>query len=126
MYILFKLWDNYDNAHGREPVSYTHLDVYKRQVVDGAPAEDYIRAVLTDDEELVDAVGRMRSVYPNLLRLDFENRRTKGGGILKQPSAESRKPPEELFAEFYEWQQNLPLDGEKRELIRRLLEEECR
>lgn len=96
------------------------------EVVDGAPAEDYIRAVLTDDEELVDAVGRMRSVYPNLLRLDFENRRTKGGGILKQPSAESRKPPEELFAEFYEWQQNLPLDGEKRELIRRLLEEECR
>ena len=96
------------------------------EVVDGAPAEDYIRAVLTDDEELVDAVGRMRSVYPNLLRLDFENRRTKGGVTLKQPSAESRKPPEELFAEFYEWQQNLPLDGEKRELIRRLLEEECR
>ncbi len=45
-------------------------------LVGSAPAEgrdDYVRAILTDRGEIYDAVGRLRHVYPNLMRIDFDN-----------------------------------------------------
>ena len=71
---------------------------------------DYIHATLTDEEEIYDAVGKLRQVYPNLMRLDFENSRT--AAEPSQPAAGgdvARKTPMELFAEFYQNQNQTEL-----------------
>ncbi len=78
-------------------------------------ADDYIRAVLTDKHEIADAVGRLRAVYPNLMRIDFEN-----AGV--SPSADSQsaasgdlphRTPEDLFEEFYRKQNGRELPQEE-------------
>ena len=45
-----------------------------------ADPEDYIRAILTDEEEPAEALERLRAVYPNLMRLEYDNRRTRAAG----------------------------------------------
>ncbi len=87
--------------------------------------QDYIRAILTDEEELFDAIGQLRQVYPNIMRLDFANSRTKQ--IADSQTAASgdvaRKSPLELFAEFYFKQNNCELNEEQQRIIRELLEQ---
>lgn len=64
--------------------------------------QDYLHVTLTDEEELLDAVGRVRAVYPNLMRLDFDNRRTRAAatGQTAAEAAEQKSLPQ-LFDEFY-------------------------
>lgn len=92
--------------------------------------QDYIRAVLTDGHEISDAAGRLRAVYPNLMRVDFENARTAAQEHSRTAASGdvSRRSPLELFEEFYRNQagSELPAD-EQRELenvIRTAQEEE--
>ncbi len=66
-------------------------------------AGDYIHATLTDEEEIYDAVGRMRKVYPNLMALDFDNSRTRQAVTFDSATLEdaAEKSPLELFSGFY-------------------------
>jgi DNA repair protein SbcD/Mre11 len=65
-------------------------------------SQDYIRAVLTDRDEVPDAAGKLRTVFPNLMRIDFERSSEPGEeGTTAARGDLSRKTPLELFAEFY-------------------------
>lgn len=80
-----------------------------------AQTEDYVRAILTDEEPLYDAVGQLRAVYPNLMALDFENRRTASENSHTAASGNiAEKKPLELFSEFYTLQHEttLPIEYE--------------
>ena len=90
-----------------------------QDVVDSADRNDYICAILTDEEELISPLDRMRDCYPNLLRLDFDNRRTRAAGV-GDASAEEDRPLAELFADFYEMQQGTPLDESRKKLVEEL------
>ena len=79
-------------------------------VVAAAPADDYLRATLTDDEPPADALARLRAAYPNLMVLDFDNARTRAGGA-EGAAADlaSGKSPLEHFRDFYELMNGKPL-----------------
>lgn len=88
--------------------------------------EDYMHITLTDEEELYDAVGRVRTIYPNLLRLEFENSRTRQERTKSTQASElSQKTPYQLFEEFYKkvWDDTLAFSKEQEELITKLLQE---
>lgn len=85
-------------------------------------SEDYLHITLTDEEDVLDAPARLRRNYPNLMKLDYDNRRTRerrkaGGGALLN------KTPLELFGEFYQQRNNQPLKEEQRRLLQELIEE---
>ena len=82
-------------------------------VVSAADPADYLRVILTDGEEQLDPLERLRQCYPNLLRLDFRRRGEAPG--LSGDAAPARPLPE-LFADFYEMQQGAPLEGVKKRL----------
>lgn len=65
--------------------------------------EDYLRVILTDEEEVVDPVGKIRSVYPNLMSIVFENSRRNVDLSAIRPEANQteRLSPYELFREFF-------------------------
>ncbi len=95
-----------------------------KDIVAQGNREDYIKAVLTDEEELYDAIGRVREVYPNVLRLEFNNSR---GYVdfdysLEASEVES-KSKLELFEEFFEKQNNRAMDENERSIVRGYLEE---
>jgi exonuclease SbcD len=88
---------------------------------------DYLHITLTDEEDIPDAVRKLRVIYPYLMRLDYDNRRTRREAELDGAQAPESRTPFELFAEFYEKQNNAPLSDEQsaflRELIERIWEE---
>jgi exonuclease SbcD len=85
---------------------------------------DYIHATLTDEEEIYDAIGKLRAVYPNIMRLDFENSRTawNAEALLAAAKVEERSSLE-LFEEFYEYQNNQPMSEEQRVILKKLFGE---
>lgn len=85
--------------------------------------EDYIRAVLTDEGEIADAVGKLRAVFPNLMRIDFDNARTAAGEASAAASGDpSRRTELELFEEFYRDRNGAPMTEEERAIVRRAAE----
>lgn len=89
--------------------------------------EVYLHAILTDEEDVPDAVGKLRSIYPNLLWLTYDNRRARAGEPDRDLGELGALSPLELFAQFYERQNGGGLSGAQRaclsELIERVWEE---
>ena len=95
------------------------------EVVSKADPLDYIRAILTDDE-VYDAVGQLRSVYPNLMRIDFDNARTRSQeNILEESVLLQDKSLDALFAAFFEAQYGRAMTEEEQEIIQDLLKKEA-
>lgn len=82
---------------------------------DQAGSQDYLRITLTDEEEIYDALGQLRPVFPNLMALDFENRKSLLGGQAQAAAGRdlASKSPLELFATFYEMQNAKELSDEE-------------
>lgn len=85
--------------------------------------EDYVRIILTDKEDILDAVGQLQIIYPNLMRLEYDNERTRKNNEISSPANVKEKSSMELFSEFYELQNNIPLTEEQEEYMRKLIEE---
>ncbi len=84
---------------------------------------DYVHITLTDEEDIPDALGKLRLVYPNLMKLDYDNARTRGLAEITGERLPTRSPME-LFEAFYELQNNQPMTAEQRVFLEELLEEE--
>ena len=84
--------------------------------------EDYLHITLTDEEDIPDAVGKLRVIYHNLLRLDYDNARTRAGLWDAQLTKTEQKTPLELFAELYEKQNGQPMSEEQTDFMRELIE----
>ena len=87
----------------------------------GAKTDDFMHITLTDDA-VMDAMNRVRAVYPNTLRLDFDNALTALSGAPVMAREAVRRDPFALFAEFYEQQNGEPMDEEMEPIVRGLLE----
>ena len=84
--------------------------------------EAYTHITLTDEEDVPDAVGKLRVIYHNLMKLDYDNRRTRSGVQIDGAEDAQHKTPFELFAEFYALQNNQPMSGEQADFITQLIE----
>jgi len=90
-----------------------------------ADKEDYLRVILTNEEEIMDAIGKLRSVYPNIMSLDFENSRKSINTKVIEAGAEKIKlSPYDLFIEFFLDTQGSVMTAKQTEIVRELLENE--
>jgi len=87
--------------------------------------EDYISVVLTDEDYIMDAIGKLRSVYKNILRLEYDNKRTSGYTLNdSKDNIDVKLLSEiELFSKVYELQNNIELSDEKRDIVEHTIEE---
>ena len=83
--------------------------------------EDFTHLTLTDEEDIPDALGKLRLIYQNLMKLDYDNSRTRSQSEIA-PEAETRsKSPLELFSDFYELQNNRSLTEQQLVFLEELL-----
>ncbi len=86
--------------------------------------EDYVQITLTDEEDIVDGMQKLRTIYPNLMRLEYDNFRTRKNQKVTGTETVEKKSELEYFEEFFELQNNQPMNEEQRkfseELIRKL------
>ena len=109
--------------HGMREIKGPIGELTSPAVVSQGDCRDYVRAVLTDEDEVTDAVGKLRAVYPNIMRIDFENRRTAGGDSQTCAYGDVKnKTPAELFGEFYKSFNNVGLSQWEEEKIKETAE----
>lgn len=86
---------------------------------------DYINAIITDLDYVVDAIGKLRAVYKNLLKLEYDNKRYSIDNLGKSSASGdiANKAPLDLFLEFYEKQNNIELGDDLKILVSKVIEE---
>ena len=100
----------------------TYLELTAKEFYEKQNRENYFRITLTDEEDVPDAVGKLRILYPNLMRLDYDNRRTRGTVELTAGERVEQRSPLDLLEEFYEKQNNQPMGAEQRQFAKELIE----
>lgn len=85
---------------------------------------DFYHLTLTDEEYVPDAVQKLRSVYKNLLQLEYDNKRTRTDNAIEGAERVVEKSPLELMEEFYQLQNNQALSEKQRAYLQSLLEKE--
>ena len=73
--------------------------------------DDYVHVTLTDEEDVPDAVGKLRVIYRNLMKLDYDNARTRKTVEIDGAKDVENKSPSQLFGELFELQNNQPKIG---------------
>lgn len=79
--------------------------------------EDYLQVTLTDQEELIDPMGTLCSVYPNVLQILMEKNAPSEDREYESRLNGERKSTAELFADFYEMLKGEPLDEIRRNYV---------
>ncbi len=100
----------------------TYDQITQKDFYQGTSTEDYLHITLTDEEDIPDAMGKLRIIYPNIMKLDYDNTRTRSTGEVGAAENVQKKTPFELFSEFYETQNNQPMTNEQAEFIAEVIE----
>ena len=90
--------------------------------------EDYMHVILTDEEQILDAIGKVRIVYPNVMQISFKNRRhlNEFESIQIKEDQISDQSPMELFEQFYKMQNHIDLDEKRLQMALSVFEEVIR
>ena len=88
----------------------------------GTATHDYLHIILTDEEDVQEAVGQLRVIYPNLMKLSYDNTRTRTNQTVDGAEDVQRKSPLELFDELYQLQNNQPMSERQRSFTLELIE----
>lgn len=84
---------------------------------------DYLHLILTDEQDVFDAMSRLRTIYPYLMTLDYDNARARAAGGMSVPAGMERRTPLELFEALYQRQNHQPMSEVQREYIAQLMEQ---
>ena len=99
-----------------------YMDLTARQAYEGTATDDYLHITLTDEEDVPDVMNKLRVIYPNLMKLEYDNKRTRSGREITGADAPESKSPLELVAEFYELQNGQPMSEEQARYSKEIIE----
>ena len=100
----------------------SYLQLTARLNYAGTDTEDYLHITLTEEEDIPDVAAKLRVIYPNLMKLDYDNRRTRSQTAVGAAEDVERKTPLELFGELYEKQNGTTLTEEQKAFSAKLME----
>ncbi len=109
--------------HDLREIRGTYDELMDKRNYEGTQTDDYIHAVLTDENDVLDAIAKLRMVYPNLMKLSYDNKRTQSQQVVTDAADVDKKSPLELFAEFFEKQNNQPMSDEQSEFVTDMIRE---
>lgn len=99
----------------------TYEELTYKPNYEGTSVDDYLHVILTDENDIFDAIGRLRQIYPNIMKLSYDNTRTRENRVITDVAEVEKKSPIELFEEFFELQNNQEMTKEQRELTTELI-----
>ena len=103
----------------------TYMDVTAKDHYTAENKMDYLQITLTDEEDVPGALQKLRTVYPNLMRLEYDNKRTRENREVQAVEVQEQKSELELFEEFYELLNNEPMKEEQTEFVEKLIQDLC-
>lgn len=100
-----------------------YMTLTSRSFYQDQPTDAYLHITLTDEEEIPNAVGRLRVIYPYLMKLTYDNTRSRARNMLTPGEAAPERSPLSLFGDFYQLQNGRPMSEEQTAYITTLLEQ---
>lgn len=100
----------------------TFDEIMKNSKNDPYNAEDFIDVILTDENDVLDAISTLRSVYPNILIITYDNKATKAAESVEKFDAVDEKKPLDVFEAFYKARRGTDMDDMQKEYIQSLIE----
>lgn len=97
-------------------------EVTDKAFYEGTATDDYLQVILTDEEDISEAIGKLRIIYPNIMKLTYDNTRTRTNQFIDGAEKVEHESPLELFEELYEQQNNQPMSDQQKEFTRNLIE----
>ncbi len=94
-----------------------------KEIVNLENKNDYLDVVLTDDDYIINAIGKLRKLYPNILKLEYENKISSNEVSDNIDIDKSNMSPIDLFSEFYKMQNGIELPAKKRKIIEEVIKE---
>ena len=98
-------------------------EVTEKSFYEGTAADDYLQIILTDEEDVPEALGRLRQIFPNIMKLTYDNTRTRINQIIGAAEQANQKTSLQLFEELYEMQNNQPMSDVQRAFVSELIED---
>lgn len=106
----------------------SYSEIMSKDFYDKLDRDAYYRVTLTDEEDIPDAAAKLRVIYRNIMRLDYDNTRTRSSGVISNDSDPAQTDPLTLFAELFTKQYGKDMSDEQKsaaeELITKLWEGE--
>lgn len=99
--------------HNMRKIEGTYEEITLKSNYVDTDTTDYMHIVLKDEEDILDAIGKLRSIYPNIMKLEYDNIRTRSNTKVDVASRVDEKTPLELFEELYELQNNQEMNNEQ-------------
>ena len=97
-------------------------ELTRPEIVAESCSHDYLHVTLTDDGEVYDAMGKLRSCYPNVMQLVTESAAARARSHTPREAEPASKTPLEMFRAFFELRNNAGMTAEQEAVIKGLLE----
>ena len=108
--------------HDWQDLKGTYEELISKDFYDKLNTQNYFRITLTDENEVDFALEKLRNVYPNIMSLCYENRRTVYNAEVGTLEKEKSKTPLEVFAELYKKQNNTDLNDQQIQHLTKLMQ----
>ena len=108
--------------HDLREIKGSYEELTFRPNYENTAVDDYLHITLTDEMDVPDVLGKLRIIYPNIMKLDYENSRTKAAENLSAESMPEKKAPLELVQEFYENRNGRPMTEEQFSFVKEIAE----
>ncbi|MCR5836257.1 MAG: exonuclease SbcCD subunit D [Lachnospiraceae bacterium] len=100
----------------------SYEEVTRKSFYEGTNTEDYLSVILTDEEEITDAINKLKIIYPYIMHLEYDNMRTRENRDVTEAVDVDTKTPLELFEELFEKQNNQPMNEIQKKYMSDLFE----
>ena len=102
----------------------TYEELTTKTSYENTNTDDYIHVTLTDEFNVTDAIQKLRVIYKNIMKLEYDNIRTRESRKINLDNMViENKNPLEIFSEFYKLQNNKKMDDEQKKIIKKIMEE---
>ena len=108
--------------HDMREIKGNFEDITKKENYENTNTDDYVRIILTDENDIPDVMNKIRCIYPNVMEVKYDNTRTRASVNLIELENIESKSNMDLFADFFEMQNGQPMTEEQQKIIEELFE----
>lgn len=100
-----------------------YQDLIKEENYKNTNIDDYVHIILTDEEEGINAVSVLSNIYKNVMKISYDNKRTRINNTVIEPNQYKQKNLLEIFDDLYLLQNGDSLSHEQREYLTKIINE---
>lgn len=100
----------------------TYDELTQKCRYENTATDDYLNVILTDEEYVPNALDRLRTIYPNIMKLSYSNTRSAAEADFSDTDCVEQKSPLDLIGDFYRSYNGRELSDEQVKFMTEIIE----